>query len=124
MKARVLVVDDDPALAEMLTIVLRGEGFDTDVVADGSRAPAGHPAHPAGVRPARGAGPQTAPGVHPRGAARTGLGLPARGRHAPGQRACAATAVEGREGPGAPRGGADRARCRVQGWSAVSTTMK
>ena len=38
MKSRVLVVDDDPALAEMLTIVLRGEGFDTAVVADGSRA--------------------------------------------------------------------------------------
>ncbi len=38
MKARVLVVDDDPALAEMLTIVLRGEGFDTAVVADGARA--------------------------------------------------------------------------------------
>ena len=38
MKARVLVVDDDPALAEMLTIVLRGEGFDTAVVADGTRA--------------------------------------------------------------------------------------
>ena len=38
MKARVLVVDDDPALAEMLTIVLRGEGFDTAVVSDGSRA--------------------------------------------------------------------------------------
>jgi two-component system, OmpR family, response regulator MtrA len=38
MKARVLVVDDDPALSEMLTIVLRGEGFDTAVVADGSRA--------------------------------------------------------------------------------------
>ena len=34
MKARVLVVDDDPALAEMLTIVLRGEGFDTAVVGD------------------------------------------------------------------------------------------
>ncbi len=33
-----LVVDDDPALAEMLTIVLRGEGFDTAVVADGSKA--------------------------------------------------------------------------------------
>ena len=33
MKSRVLVVDDDPALAEMLTIVLRGEGFDTAVVA-------------------------------------------------------------------------------------------
>lgn len=38
MKARVLVVDDDPALAEMLTIVLRGEGFDTAVVSDGTRA--------------------------------------------------------------------------------------
>lgn len=38
MKARVLVVDDDPALAEMLTIVLRGEGFDTAVIADGARA--------------------------------------------------------------------------------------
>ena len=35
MKSRVLVVDDDPALAEMLTIVLRGEGFDTAVVGDG-----------------------------------------------------------------------------------------
>jgi two-component system, OmpR family, response regulator MtrA len=38
MKSRVLVVDDDPALSEMLTIVLRGEGFDTAVVADGTRA--------------------------------------------------------------------------------------
>ena len=28
MKGRVLVVDDDAALAEMLGIVLRGEGFD------------------------------------------------------------------------------------------------
>jgi two-component system response regulator MtrA len=38
MKARVLVVDDDPALAEMLTIVLRGEGFETTVVGDGTHA--------------------------------------------------------------------------------------
>lgn len=38
MKPRILVVDDDPALAEMLTIVLRGEGFDTTIVGDGSRA--------------------------------------------------------------------------------------
>jgi two-component system, OmpR family, response regulator MtrA len=38
MKARILVVDDDPALAEMLTIVLRGEGFDTAVVGDGTKA--------------------------------------------------------------------------------------
>jgi two-component system response regulator MtrA len=38
MRATVLVVDDDPALAEMLTIVLRGEGFDAAVVRDGARA--------------------------------------------------------------------------------------
>lgn len=38
MKPRVLVVDDDPALAEMLTIVLRGEGFETTVVSDGTHA--------------------------------------------------------------------------------------
>ena len=38
MRARVLVVDDDPALAEMLTIVLRNEGFDTAVVRDGGKA--------------------------------------------------------------------------------------
>ena len=38
MRARVLVVDDDPALAEMLTIVLRGEGFETAVVRDGAKA--------------------------------------------------------------------------------------
>jgi two-component system response regulator MtrA len=38
MRWRVLVVDDDPALAEMLSIVLRGEGFDTAVVLDGPRA--------------------------------------------------------------------------------------
>jgi len=38
MRARILVVDDDPALAEMLTIVLRGEGFDTAVVRDGAKA--------------------------------------------------------------------------------------
>ena len=38
MRSRVLVVDDDPALAEMLTIVLRGEGFDPVVVRDGAKA--------------------------------------------------------------------------------------
>jgi two-component system response regulator MtrA len=38
MKARVLVVDDDPALAEMLGIVLRGEGFEPAFVADGAKA--------------------------------------------------------------------------------------
>jgi two-component system response regulator MtrA len=35
---RVLVVDDDPALAEMLGIVLRGEGFEPAVVSDGDAA--------------------------------------------------------------------------------------
>jgi two-component system response regulator MtrA len=34
----VLVVDDDPALAEMLGIVLRSEGFEPSFVADGERA--------------------------------------------------------------------------------------
>jgi two-component system, OmpR family, response regulator MtrA len=38
MKPRVLVVDDDSALAEMLGIVLRSEGFDPAFVADGSAA--------------------------------------------------------------------------------------
>lgn len=38
MAAKVLVVDDDPAISEMLTIVLQGEGFDTVVVGDGPQA--------------------------------------------------------------------------------------
>ena len=38
MRGRVLVVDDDVALAEMLGIVLRGEGFDPVFCADGSEA--------------------------------------------------------------------------------------
>jgi two-component system response regulator MtrA len=38
MKGRVLVVDDDTALAEMLGIVLRGEGFDPVLCGDGDRA--------------------------------------------------------------------------------------
>ncbi len=38
MKGRVLVVDDDAALAEMLGIVLRGEGFDPLFVGDGDKA--------------------------------------------------------------------------------------
>ena len=38
MKGRVLIVDDDIALSEMLGIALRGEGFETTSVADGDRA--------------------------------------------------------------------------------------
>jgi two-component system, OmpR family, response regulator MtrA len=38
MRGRVLVVDDDTALAEMLGIVLRGEGFDPVFCADGAGA--------------------------------------------------------------------------------------
>jgi len=38
MRPRVLVVDDDLALAEMLGIVLRGEGFEPFFVADGDAA--------------------------------------------------------------------------------------
>jgi two-component system response regulator MtrA len=37
-KGRILVVDDDPALAEMLGIVLRSDGFEPSFVADGDRA--------------------------------------------------------------------------------------
>jgi two-component system response regulator MtrA len=37
-KGRVLVVDDDASLAEMLTIVLRQEGFDSRVVSRGDEA--------------------------------------------------------------------------------------
>ena len=38
MSARILVVDDDRALAEMLAMVLQGEGFTTDSSADGAEA--------------------------------------------------------------------------------------
>jgi two-component system response regulator MtrA len=38
VRGRVLVVDDDPALAEMLGIVLRGEGLEPSFVADGDAA--------------------------------------------------------------------------------------
>ena len=38
MSAKILVVDDDPAIAEMLTMVLHREGFDTVVVGDGLEA--------------------------------------------------------------------------------------
>jgi two-component system, OmpR family, response regulator MtrA len=38
MTSRILVVDDDSSLAEMLTIVLQGEGFEATVVNDGAQA--------------------------------------------------------------------------------------
>ncbi|HVQ88208.1 MAG TPA: MtrAB system response regulator MtrA [Actinomycetes bacterium] len=38
MKGRVLVVDDDNALSEMLGIVLRGEGFESHLCPDGEQA--------------------------------------------------------------------------------------
>lgn len=38
MNARVLIVDDDPSLAEMLGIVLRGEGWEVGHCADGTGA--------------------------------------------------------------------------------------
>ena len=71
--------------------------------------------HPARVRPARLPGPQAVAGVHPRGAARAGLGLPPRRRHPPGQRPRAAPALQGRARPGEPRDRRHRARRRVQG---------
>ncbi len=38
MPQKILVVDDDPAISEMLTIVLSAEGFDTVAVTDGALA--------------------------------------------------------------------------------------
>ncbi|OJX64735.1 MAG: DNA-binding response regulator [Micrococcales bacterium 73-13] len=38
MNARILVVDDDPALAEMIGIVLRAEEYDVAFCADGAKA--------------------------------------------------------------------------------------
>src|SRR5690606_18865898 len=38
MNARILVVDDDPAIAEMIGIILRGEGYDPLFAADGKAA--------------------------------------------------------------------------------------
>ncbi|MGY6497808.1 MAG: MtrAB system response regulator MtrA [Microcella sp.] len=38
MTARILVVDDDTALAEMISIVLTGEGFEPHLVHDGAEA--------------------------------------------------------------------------------------
>lgn len=38
MSPKILVVDDDPAIAEMLTMVLEREGFETVVVGDGIEA--------------------------------------------------------------------------------------
>ena len=38
MSARILVVDDDRALSEMLGMVLQGEGFETVFAADGPSA--------------------------------------------------------------------------------------
>ena len=47
MNAKILVVDDDTALAEMIGIVLRAEGFDISFCADGSEAVAAfHSARP------------------------------------------------------------------------------
>lgn len=48
MNARILVIDDDAALAEMIGIVLRAEGYDISFCADGSAAlEAFHAAKPA-----------------------------------------------------------------------------
>jgi two-component system, OmpR family, response regulator MtrA len=38
-RARVLVVDDDASLSEMLSIVLRQEGFDAHLVERGDEVP-------------------------------------------------------------------------------------
>ncbi len=78
-----------------------------------------HQPHAAGVRPAGRAGPQAAPGLHPRGAARAGLGLPPRRRHPAGQRPRAAAPGQDREGPRAPRDRRHGPRRGLQGRSSL-----
>ena len=47
MAPKILVVDDDPAISEMLTIVLEAEGFEPIAVTDGNEAvPAFHEHEP------------------------------------------------------------------------------
>ena len=72
-----------------------------------------HQPHAARVRAAARARAQAAAGVHPRDAARAGVGLPLQGRHPAGERARAAPAREGRGGPGQPAHRHDRARRRL-----------
>ena len=38
MSPKLLVVDDDPAISEMLTLVLQSEGFETVAITDGAEA--------------------------------------------------------------------------------------
>ena len=52
-RALILIVDDDPALSEMLQIVLRQEGFDTTHCATGTGAVGGDARMPAGPGAAR-----------------------------------------------------------------------
>ncbi len=49
MRGRVLIVDDDTALAEMLGIVLRGEGFEPVLCSDGDKAVAAFREHKPGL---------------------------------------------------------------------------
>ncbi|MDQ0800604.1 PleD family two-component response regulator [Arthrobacter sp. SLBN-112] len=52
MKARILVVDDDEALAEMIGIVLRNDGFEPVFCADGAPGIGRFPVFAAGPGPA------------------------------------------------------------------------
>ena len=67
------------------------------------------------VRPARLPGPQAVAGLHPRGPAGAGLGLPPQRRHPAGQRPRPAAPVQGRARPGEPRDRGDGPRRRLQG---------
>lgn len=42
---RILVVDDDEAIAELIGVYLRNEGFDVEMFGDGARRPYGHLTH-------------------------------------------------------------------------------
>ena len=65
---------------------------------------------------------QAVAGLHPRGAARAGLGLPPQCRHPARQRARPAPALQGRARPGEPGGRRDRPRRGLQGRQVLGAT--
>src|SRR5947207_2361335 len=94
---KVLVVEDDTNVAEVLTRYLRREGYEVTCLGDGLAARPDRP----GVRPAGVPGPPPAGGLHPRAAPRPRLGLPGR-RQLDGDGPRPAPSPEGRGRPGPP----------------------
>ncbi len=100
-----------------LTVDLKGH----QVLRDGQ----GPATHPAGVRSPGRSGAQAVAGVLARGAAGAGVGIPPQFRgHPPGQRPHPATAFQGGEGPGSPRGGSHHPRRWLPGRSRTRIAVR